>query len=245
MSGSGALACFVVSAVSYVPFIGVALWILPPRGPEPSAQIRTSMFRDLRAILRIAPVRRSLLTVLVTTVFCSPLLVFSPVLVRDSFHGTAGQFSAAVAMFGVGGLSGAAVLLAIGAGVDRSRLASIFAIVYGALVLLAALTPWWWALPVLFVLAGAAMTICNTSANTVLQVMADPSMLGETVGLYLLVLSTGLSIGAVFTGATVSAFGIRRALIVNGLAAIAAQAAIVWTRRMAGPDSDRTELDRT
>jgi hypothetical protein len=49
----------------------------------------------------------------------------------------------------------------------------------------------------------------------------------------------------VFTGATVSAFGIRRALIVNGLAAIAAQAAIVWTRRLAGPDSDRTELERT
>ncbi len=34
MSSTGAMACFVVSAVSYVPFIGVALWILPRRSSD-------------------------------------------------------------------------------------------------------------------------------------------------------------------------------------------------------------------
>lgn len=227
MARSGALACFVVSAISYIPFIGVALWILPPRAlPAHSRPTPLSIFSNVGTILRVRVVRRSLLTVLVTTVFCSPLLVFSPVLVRDVFHGTAAQFSTAIAMFGVGGLAGAAALLAIGPGVDRERLASIFAITYGVAVVLAAVNPVWWVLPVLLVVAGIAMTISNTSANTVLQLMADPSSLGQTVSLYLLALSSGNSIGSVLTGVAVSAFGVRPALLVNGLAAIVAQAAI-------------------
>jgi hypothetical protein len=46
------------------------------------------------------------------------------------------------------------------------------------------------------------------------------------VSLYLLALSSGNSIGSVLTGVAVSAFGVRPALLVNGLAAIVAQAAI-------------------
>ena len=34
IAGFGAMACFVVSAASYIPFIGVALWILPRRTAE-------------------------------------------------------------------------------------------------------------------------------------------------------------------------------------------------------------------
>jgi predicted MFS family arabinose efflux permease len=238
MARSGALACFVVSAISYIPFIGVALWILPPRAlPAQSRPNPLSIFSNVGTILRVRVVRRSLLTVLVTTVFCSPLLVFSPVLVRDVFHGTAAQFSTAIAMFGVGGLAGAAALLAIGPGVDRERLASIFAIVYGVAVVLAAVNPVWWVLPVLLVVAGIAMTMSNTSANTVLQLMADPSSLGQTVSLYLLALSSGNSIGSVLTGAAVSVFGVRPALLVNGLAAIVAQAAIARFDRPAARPS--------
>ena len=239
MARSGALACFVVSALSYVPFIGVALWILPPRGFMPPRPHPSSILRNVGSILAVRAVRRSLLTVLATTIFCSPLLVFSPVLVREAFHGTAAQFSTAIAMFGVGGLAGAGALLAIGPGVDRSRVASAFAIVYGGVVVLAALNPVWWGLPILLVMAGIAMTMSNTSANTVLQLTADPSDLGQTVSLYLLALSSGNSIGSVLTGAAVSALGVRRALLANGLAAIVAQAVIVRIDRRSPAKEER------
>src|SRR5471032_1518007 len=44
MSSFGAMSCFVISAVSYIPFIGVALWILPKwtppaKGAESSADV--------------------------------------------------------------------------------------------------------------------------------------------------------------------------------------------------------------
>ena len=96
ISSIGATACFVVSAASYVPFIAVALWILPPRAPEPPATkaprpAHTGYgFRD---VLRQPNLRGALLTVLATGVLCSPIVTFSPVLVRDVFRGGASQFS--------------------------------------------------------------------------------------------------------------------------------------------------------
>ena len=77
MSSSGATACFVVSAASYVPFIGVALWILPRWTPSPKT---TEASRERRPkasignILREPHLRGGLLTVLATSTLCSPLV---------------------------------------------------------------------------------------------------------------------------------------------------------------------------
>jgi MFS family permease len=234
MSGAGALVCFVVSAVSYVPFIGVALWILPRRTPDPArARTRATLsLAGIGPIVRQRHVLGALFTVFTTGVLCAPLVVFSPVLVRDVFHGSAGRFSMAVASFGVGGLAGGAALLAVGPLVDRRRISSGFAMAYGLVLVLAALDPWFWGLPPLFVLAGVAMTVSNTSANTVLQSAASPQLLGQTVSLFMLSMSGGMSVGAVLTGMTVSAFGVQHALLMNGLAAVAIQVGVarMWLR---------------
>lgn len=231
MSSVGAMACFVVSAVSYVPFIGVALWILPRGTPDPRspATPRPSPLAGIGGILRQPRLRGALLTVLATSVFCAPLITFSPVLVRDVFHGSAALFSATVASFGVGGLLGAAILLGVGPQVDRRRLSAALAIGYGGVVVIVALNPWFRGLPLLFALAGMTVTISNTSANTLLQATASPHLLGQTVSLYMLAINGGVSIGAVLTGASVSLFGVQHAFLFNGLVAIGAQGIVAWT----------------
>ena len=111
MSSVGAMACFVVSAVSYVPFIGVALWILPrwtPPPPRVDAPPRRHLFAGIGNILGQPHLRGALLSVLASGVLCGPLITFTPVLVKAAFHGSAGHFSAAVVSFGAGGLLGAA-----------------------------------------------------------------------------------------------------------------------------------------
>lgn len=130
-----------------------------------------------------------------------------------ALNSTQFNLSRILASFGAGGLLGAAALLGVGPHVDRRRLSSYFAIGYGGVVVVTAFTPWFWAVPGLFVLAGAAMTISNTSANALLQASASPHLLGRTVSLYMIAMSSGISIGAVLTGATVSAdvaSGVRR-----------------------------------
>jgi predicted MFS family arabinose efflux permease len=231
MATVGAVACFGVSAASYLPFVGVALWILPrftAARPGPGAPARPRAPGAIGGILRQPHPRGALLTVLVSGVLCAPLVTFTPVLVRDVFHGGAGRFSTAVASFGAGGLLGAAALLAIAPGVDRRRLSVGASLACGAALALTALAPWPWALPPLLVVAGATMTVGNTSANTLLQATAAPRLLGQTVSLYMLAMRGGISVGALLTGVSVGLLGVQRALLVNGLLAVGLQA---WLAR--------------
>ena len=150
IAGYGAMACFVVSAASYLPFIGVALWILPrraPRLPQADASPLRHPFAGLGNILRQGQLRGALLTVLASSVLCAPLVTFSPVLVKEVFHGDARRFSVALASFGVGGLLGAVGLLGVRPDLDQRRLSSAFALCYGVALVLTALNPWFWGLP--------------------------------------------------------------------------------------------------
>lgn len=167
-----------------------------------------------------------------TSLHCAPLITFIPVLVSAAFHGDASRFSVAVGSFGVGGLLGAIRLPAVLARHDRRRWSSYAAVGYGLVVVLAAILPWFWGLPVLMVLAGAAMAVSNVSAISLLQATASPRLLGETASLYMLAMRGGLSLGSLLTGLSVGLLRVRCALLINGALAMVAHLAIgrVWMR---------------
>ena len=95
-----------------------------------------------------------------------------------------------------------------------------------------ALAPSLWSVPVLMAGAGAAMAVSNTSANALLQATASPRLLGRTVSLFMLATRGGIPIGALLTGLSIEAFGVRAALFVNGAVALALHLAIgrAWLR---------------
>jgi MFS family permease len=228
ISSVGLVACFAVNVVSYIPFIAVALWLLPRRSQVWQPQDKHHIDPNgVRHVLAQPYLRSALAVVFTSALLCSPLITFSPVLVKSEFQSGAGHYSAALVAFGVGGLLGATFLLGMSPGVDRRRLSSTFALAYGILVAGAAASPWLSALPVLLMLAGASMTISNTAANSLLQATAGPRILGRTVSLYMLAIRGGASLGAVLTGAAATLVGVRSALLFDGLAALAVQAALV------------------
>jgi MFS family permease len=158
------------------------------------------------------------------------------VLVKNAFHGGAGQFSVAVSAFGCGGLLGALGLLAVDARRDRRTLGSWGAVAFALTLIGAALVPWYGALLVLLVLAGAAMSVTNTSTNTVVQSHAAAGLRGQAVSLYMLAMRGGLALGGLATGLSAHLLGIRASLLLNGVLAIAAQALIgrSWSRAPQG-----------
>jgi MFS family permease len=235
MASVGAAGAFAVSAASYVPFIWVALWILPRAGgmrPGSGGFDRDQLFRGVREIASNPLLRGALLTVFVTSLLCAPLVTFCPVLVRDAFLGDVGHFSLTVGALGAGGLLGATGLLAVDPKRDRRPLGSWFAVGYGTTLVLAAVNPWSWGLPPLFVLAGMSMTASNASANALLQGAAPARIRGQTVSLWMLAMRGGVSLGSLLTGISVGLLGVRQALLVNGILAVAAQLAIgrAWLR---------------
>jgi len=229
MASVGAVGCFALNALSYLPFIWVALWILP-RGTSTALNggppEDNSILDGIQDIIRSPNLRGALLTVLLTSLLCGPLIVFCPVLVKTVLHGDVGGFSMAIAAFGAGGLLGSIALLGVDASRDRRRISSWLARCYGAVLVLVALNPWLWGLPFLLAIAGFAMTVSNTSANTLLQASCLPELRGQTVSLYMLAMRGGVSLGSLLTGLSVSLIGARDALLINGLLAMAAQIAV-------------------
>ncbi len=231
MASVGAIGCFVLNAVSFIPFIGVAIWILPRRGQPPAARDRFDrrhLFAGARSVARDPSLRGALLTVLVSSIFCGPLITFAPILVKQAMHREVGDFSLAVTAFGLGGLAGAIVLLSVDPRRDRRILCSLAAVTYATVLVLTAFDPWFWGLPVLLVFAGLAMTISNTSANTHIQSMASAALRGQTVSFYMLAMRGGIALGSLLTGSAISVFGLRETLFVDGTLALILQLAIGW-----------------
>ena len=243
--GIGAIGCFAVSALSYIPFIAVALWILPRRQASDKNAVgsrnnddaddtdggsysRRHIYSEVIKIMRMPYLRGAYLTVFCSSLLCAPLITFSPILVKNAFQGGAGQFSIVVAAFGVGGLIGAVGLLFVRPDADRRRLSSWFAGLYGVVLACAAFAPWFWGLAALLVVGGMAMSVSNISTNTLLQSRTPPALRGQTVSLYMLAMRGGLSIGSLLTGVSVSALGVNHALLLNGTLALAAQ---LWIGR--------------
>lgn len=235
MASIGAIGAFAVSAASYLPFILVALWILPrSQGGAVGRMHYADLVRDVRTIAHDPVLRGALLTVLATSLLCAPLVTFCPVLVQKVFHGDVTHFSIAMGAFGIGGLIGAVALLGVDTGRDRRPLASWTGILYGAMVLFAALDPWLGALPVLLAAAGVVMTMSSASANAVLQMAAARELRGQSVGLFMLAMRGGTAVGGLVSGVSVELLGVREALCINGVLAMIVQLALA-RRWLAAP----------
>jgi predicted MFS family arabinose efflux permease len=211
------------------------LWILPRKVPDvdgSSVHPPGALMASVREVLKEGALRGALMTVLTSAVLSAPLITFCPVLVKDVFHGGAGQFSSAMGAFGVGGLLGGIGLLTIDARRDRRPLSAWSAIILGLMVVLSAINLWAWALPLLLVAGGVVMTASNASANALLQSHASAHLRGQTASLFMLAMRGGVALGSLLTGVTVQWMGVRHALLLNGILAILAQLCIArrWLR---------------
>jgi predicted MFS family arabinose efflux permease len=244
LATAGAIGCFAASAISYLPLILVTVWLLP-RGailaPDSEPFDHHHPFRGIRTIIGVPVLRGALLTTFFSSALCGPLLTFAPVLVKTVFRLDATHFSLTVGAFGVGGVTGAAGLLAVSATHDRRYLSARFASLCGLVIVLASLAPRFSALVALLMAAGMATSISNTSSNTLLQSLTPSHLRGQAASTYMLALRGGIAIGSLTTGLLATALGIRDALIVNGILAIGVQAAINrhWLREPIGIPEDR------
>jgi predicted MFS family arabinose efflux permease len=237
MASAGAVWCFVANAASYIPFIFVALWILPrgrvSHAPDdlPHAGARRS-FADLRTLFATPHVGWALCVVATLCFLCSPLLTFCPVLVRDAFGASAGGFSLAVSAFGVGGLLGGIALLGVDTAREQRRLTIALAVTCGASVVGAALAPAFWIVPLVLIVAGATLSMTSTLINTLLQVTASPERRGQTISLVMFAMRGGMALGSLATGAMVGLVGVRTALVINGVLAVTTQLTLgaFWLR---------------
>jgi MFS family permease len=142
-----------------------------------------------------------------------PYLTMMPVIARDKLGLGAGGYGALLACVGVGGLTGALGLAAIGDRIRRGAVLSIASISYAALLVVFSLvrSPAL-AYPVLFCV-GFAMIATNAVANATLQHLVPNELRGRMMASYSFI-NIGLSsvLGSVIAGSVAHVIGVSWAV---------------------------------
>jgi len=223
MAQFGALSCFGANAVSFVPFFLSIFWIYPskgfPQNVNEQAGPSPSILATVQEVLRSEVIRTQLLAIFITTLFCSSLITFCPVLIKEVFEGQIQDFGFASTAFGVGGLAGAIGTLLFSRKF-KTGTPGLLGFFMGVVVLATAFTRSLEVLLLLMFIGGVLLTVTNTAANSNVQLKATAHTRGKYSSLYQLSFRGGIALGGLLTGGMANHFGITRTLMINGVAAV-------------------------
>jgi MFS family permease len=208
----------------------------PPVAREPS---RTGAGTEIRAGLSEVLHNPRILSVTVLAAaiglfFMGSFMVAIPLLLRDTYGGSAPQIAAGNASMMLGMLAGTGLLFARG-GVRRQGRALILSLVAGALVLGSlSLAPPELALYAMIFCFGAGGGIAMPSGRTLVQEAASDSQRARVLSVYSLGFMGAAPFGALMMGFLVEALGARTAVLVPAalmLATIAATTLLtnIWS----------------
>lgn len=232
IAGYGVSVCYGANLISFIPFF-LSLYFIYPRGGfkkihETNSDQSTPLLKQFKNILLVRTYQAPLLTVFVSSMFCSPLLTFCPVIVKNVFHGNAHDLGWSMTAFGAGGVVGGIIISVLNKKITGSKyFSNIVAIFLGAIIVLVTMSPSLLILDLFLLIAGAALIVTNITSNSNLQKSAGDQIRGRVVSLFQMALHSGISLGSLLTGSASSKFGIIPVLIFNGILAALFQLTIL------------------
>jgi MFS family permease len=207
--------CFGVNALSYITVLGgLFMMTLPSWTPPEHVIAPLDGIREGVRYMRDTPAVSALMRlVAVYSVLGVPYLTLMPVMARDRLGLDAGGYGALLACVGIGGVSGALFLAAIGDRIQRGRMLRIASFAFAAMLLVfslvrsAAL-----AYPVLLGV-GFSMILNNAVANATLQHLVPNELRGRMMAAYSFIV-VGLSsvVGSLIAGTIAHVIGVSWAI---------------------------------
>lgn len=226
----GITPCFFVNALSFGAVIASLLLMrtaeLHPsrRETRSPGQIRAG----LRYVARTPAVLAPLIMVTVAGIFAWEFPVSLPLIIVDTFHTNAAAYGVVMSCLGAGSIVGG--LVAARRRWHSVRSLAVSAVVWGALIVLAALSP---SMPVLYLtiaLVGSGAITFNSAAKTLLQLTADPVLRGRVMSLWSIAWQGTSVVGAPIVGAVAATLGARSGLAIGGVTTLLAGAYFLVNR---------------
>lgn len=217
-------ACFLLNAASYVVLIVVLSRLdrsaLTPKPVSPRA--RGQVREGLRYVWSTPSLRTPLVMMAIIGTLSYEFTVTLPLFARFTFDGDATTFGLLTSAMGLGAVVGGLITASRG----RSGLDAVArtGMVFGALILLAALSPTLPLAVLALVAVGAASITFIARTNTTMQLGADPTMRGRVMALWTVAFIGSTPIGGPLVGFVAEELGPRFALGIGGVAAIGASA---------------------
>jgi MFS family permease len=138
----------------------------------------------------------------------------------EIFDGGAGMYSFFNILMAAGSLVGA--LLSARRRSTRLRMLVIAGTAFGLLEIAASLSPSVWLFSILLVPIGMLGLTTNITANTSVQMAADPEMRGRVMSLYMMVFAGGTPVGAPIVGWISDTYGPRTGFAAGGAISVIA-----------------------
>ena len=215
----GIAGSFYVNAVATLAVI-LALVFMKPAPPSTGRPENwlASIAYGLR-FLREHPILKWIVAIfVVTALLVRPYSMLLPAFVVNTLGGNASDLGLAISATGVGGFAGALLTAYMGARERRGTIWLISAMVMSLGVLsMGFIWNLWLALPVLFLIGTATMTLLGAS-NTLIQTLSPDHVRGRAISVYTMVAIGLVPGGALVVGAIGSFIGLHMAFLVVGAA---------------------------
>ena len=212
--------CYFLNGVSYIAVIaGLLLMRLPPRAPPARGASAWTGFREVLAYLRgDRRLRVLMILTAVISVFGFPYIAMMPVFARDVLHRGATGYGALTSSIGIGAVIGALGIALASARIRaRGRLMLAGGTAFGILLILFAASRSLALSMLLLALAGCAMIVNNSLANTLLQTTAPDHLRGRIMGFYSFVFVGMAPFGAFLFGLVAEHVGAPATLAAGGV----------------------------
>jgi predicted MFS family arabinose efflux permease len=147
----------------------------------------------------------------------NPLLTFLPLFAQNVLRGDVTQYTHLMSSAGAGAVAGALVVAWRGRFPHMGRNVLLIQIVFGVLMILFAMTRYFWLNAVLLFAAGACMVMVFATLSSLVQLIAPNEMRGRVMSLYMVAFRGGMPLGSLVGGWLATFTSATTVLTVNGL----------------------------
>jgi predicted MFS family arabinose efflux permease len=213
----GAVWCFSLNGLSFIAVI-ISLFMIHLKftPAKTSESVLTSMKTGFGFILRREAMISLIVLAFSMTVIAFPVIAFMPVFARDVLKGNADTLSYLLASSGLGSVTGALIVAAMGRKKNLGRSALIMLVSLGVAMTSFALSrELAWSCIFLF-LAGAAMIAVFAMISSLVQLITTDDMRGRVMSVYNVAFRGGMPVGSIVIGAIIQETSAPPVIAVNG-----------------------------
>ena len=214
----GATWCFSLNGVSFLAVIISLMLLRLTFIPQNTGEtILASMKQGFYFIRKQGAMEALVVLAFWMTALAFPMIVFLPVFAKNVFHGGPGTFTTMLVCSGLGSISGALGVAAMGNIRNKGQVALLMLIAMGGTMAGFALSKNFVVSCILLFLAGAALMCAFTMISSLVQLITAHEMRGRVMSVYNVAFRGGMPFGSVASGWLIPMFSAPVVISANGL----------------------------
>jgi predicted MFS family arabinose efflux permease len=214
----GATWCFGLNGVSFVAVI-ITLTMIRSKF-MPVAQQGQSVVASIKLGFGFIRQRESMVTLIFlafsTTLIGFPIIAFLPVFAREVFHAGPEAYTALLASSGMGSVTGALIVAALGRRKNLGKAALLMLLAFGVTMTGFALSSYIVLSCIFLFLAGAAMIAVFAMVTSLVQLITPDEMRGRVMSVYNVAFRGGMPVGSIILGGIIQQIGAPPVIAFNG-----------------------------